>query len=52
MTATREGGNRLSDAIAMAPERSVLADAQLCDETLYHSYYREWARRMAGALPA
>ena len=36
----------------MNPERSVLADAQLCDETLFHSYYREWSRRMAGALTA
>jgi benzoate/toluate 1,2-dioxygenase alpha subunit len=35
----------------MRPARSVLADSQLCDETLFHSYYREWARRMAKALP-
>jgi benzoate/toluate 1,2-dioxygenase alpha subunit len=33
----------------MTAERHVLGDAQLCDETLFHSYYREWARRMAGA---
>lgn len=52
MMATREGGNAMSDVIAMQPARSVLADAQLCDETLYHSYYREWTRRMVGALPA
>lgn len=52
MTASRPGGNALSDAIAMVPARSVLADAQLCDETLYHSYYREWSRRMVGAMPA
>ncbi|WP_249276497.1 aromatic ring-hydroxylating oxygenase subunit alpha [Sphingomonas baiyangensis] len=43
------GGNAFSDPIGLSPERSVLADAQLCDETLYHGYYREWARRMAGA---
>lgn len=49
MTASREGGNEFSDRIGMKPARSVLADALLCDETLYHSYYREWARRMAGA---
>jgi benzoate/toluate 1,2-dioxygenase alpha subunit len=48
MTATVEGGNRFSDLIGMTPERSVLADAQLCDETLFHSYYRAWAQRMAG----
>jgi benzoate/toluate 1,2-dioxygenase subunit alpha len=50
MTASREGGNMLSDAIGASPERSVLADSQLCDETLYHNYYREWARRMAPAV--
>lgn len=49
MTASREGGNAFSDALDMSPRRSVLADAQLCDETLFHSYYREWARRMVGA---
>jgi hypothetical protein len=25
----------------------VLADAQLCDESLFGSYYRAWASRMA-----
>lgn len=50
MTASREGGNLLSDAIGASPIRSVLADSQLCDETLYHNYYREWARRMALAM--
>ena len=49
MTASREGGNMLSDAIGASPVRSVLADSQLCDETLYHNYYREWARRLAPA---
>jgi len=52
MTASRPGGNIFSDAIGMTPERGVLADAQLCDETLYHGYYREWARRMAGEVRA
>jgi benzoate/toluate 1,2-dioxygenase subunit alpha len=51
MGASREGGNALSDSIGVTPARSVLADAQLCDETLFQSYYREWARRMAGVLP-
>jgi benzoate/toluate 1,2-dioxygenase alpha subunit len=53
MTASRSGGNALSDAAGAAPERSVLADSQLCDETLYHGYYREWSRRMqrAGRQP-
>jgi benzoate/toluate 1,2-dioxygenase alpha subunit len=49
MTASKAGGNAFSETIGLAPERSVLADAQLCDETLYHAYYREWARRMRQA---
>lgn len=52
MSASRQGGNLFSDKIGMKPERSVLADAQLCDETLYHAYYREWLRRMQKAEPA
>lgn len=47
-TASRTGGNAFSEAIAMDPARSVLSDAQTCDETLYHSYYRAWAERMCG----
>jgi benzoate/toluate 1,2-dioxygenase alpha subunit len=46
MTASKAGGNALGDRIGLGPARSVLADSMLCDETLYHGYYREWARRM------
>ncbi|SMC38629.1 SRPBCC family protein [Novosphingobium sp. B1] len=49
-TASRPSGNAFSEMLGMAPERSVLADSQLCDETLYQSYYRAWAQRMAGAF--
>lgn len=52
IAASGEGGNAYSDRIGMTAERNVVADAQLCDETLYHSYYREWARRMAPAFAA
>jgi len=48
MTASRAGGNDFSELLGMAPERSVAADSKLCDETLFHSYYRAWAQRMAG----
>ncbi|MCW3837633.1 aromatic ring-hydroxylating dioxygenase subunit alpha [Sphingomonas canadensis] len=48
--ASQEGGNALSAAIGAGAERSVLADSQLCDETLYHSYYRAWLQRMAPAM--
>lgn len=49
-TASVEGGNDWSDMIGMKPARSVLADAQLCDESLFGSYYRAWSQRMAEAL--
>ena len=52
MTASVAGGNRFADVLGMAPQRSVLADSQLCDETLFHSYYRAWARRMAQGAAA
>jgi benzoate/toluate 1,2-dioxygenase alpha subunit len=52
MTASVAGGNRFADVLGMAPQRSVLADSQLCDETLFHSYYRAWARRMAQGATA
>lgn len=51
MTASQAGGNAWSDRIGLEPARNVLGSSQLCDETLYHSYYREWARRMTGAPP-
>lgn len=47
ITASKEGGNVFSDMLGMTPARSVLAGAQLCDETLFHSYYHEWVHRMA-----
>ncbi len=49
MTASRFGGNRWSDMIGLKPVAHVLGTAQLCDETLFHAYYREWARRIVGA---
>ncbi|WCT79246.1 aromatic ring-hydroxylating oxygenase subunit alpha [Novosphingobium humi] len=52
MTASVAGGNRFGDLISLQPEQSVLANPQLCDETLYHSYYRAWANRMAKELEA
>lgn len=49
-TATTKGGNRFSDVLDMTPARSVVADAQLCDESLFQSYYKAWAERMEGAV--
>jgi phenylpropionate dioxygenase-like ring-hydroxylating dioxygenase large terminal subunit len=48
----REGPSPLADRIGLKPEWSVEGNSRLCDETCYQSYYREWARRMAGALAA
>lgn len=50
LAASVEGGNAYSDSIGLLPERSVLGQAQTCDESLFHSYYRAWADRMQGAL--
>ncbi|MHB1206548.1 MAG: SRPBCC family protein [Rhodospirillaceae bacterium] len=50
LTASVEGGNEWSAMIGMRPARSVLANAQLCDESLFASYYRAWAARMTKAL--
>jgi len=47
LTASVMGGNGYADMIDLKPARSVLADAQLCDESLFGSYYRAWAARMA-----
>lgn len=47
--ASRSGGNEHGARIGLEAERSVVGTAQLCDETLFHAYYREWARRMAAA---
>ncbi|RIV82242.1 ribosomal subunit interface protein [Aurantiacibacter xanthus] len=46
-TATQDGGNPFSDMLGMTPARNVVADAQLCDESLFQSYYKAWAERMA-----
>jgi len=50
LTASVEGGNDFGDMIELRPARSVLADAQLCDESLFGNYYRAWAARMAEVL--
>lgn len=50
LAASVEGGNDFADMIDLKPARSVLADAQLCDESLFGNYYRAWAARMAEVL--
>ncbi|HZV19503.1 MAG TPA: SRPBCC family protein [Sphingobium sp.] len=50
LMASVEGGNSYADMIDLKPVRSVVADAQLCDESLFAGYYRAWAARMAEVL--
>jgi len=52
MAMRHEGPNPLADRIDLKPEYSVAGNSRLCDETVYQSYYREWARRMAGVYAA
>jgi hypothetical protein len=52
MEVSIEGPSDLADRIDLKPDYSVSGNSRLCDETIYQSYYREWARRMSGALVA
>ncbi len=52
MGISTSGPNALADKIALKPQWSVAGNSRLCDESIYQSYYREWARRMAGVLSA
>ncbi len=52
MTNTRAGGNAFSTGAPMDPARNAQGGAQLCDETLYHSYYRAWLKRLAAGMEA
>jgi benzoate/toluate 1,2-dioxygenase alpha subunit len=42
MAATRAGANELTTPIGMTPKAGVLAGPELCDETVFHAYYRAW----------
>jgi benzoate/toluate 1,2-dioxygenase alpha subunit len=46
MTAQKDGGNAYSDLLSLSPSSSVVGGATLCDETLFHNYYRTWLARM------
>jgi benzoate/toluate 1,2-dioxygenase alpha subunit len=50
LSASVARGNAFSDAIDLHPRRSVLGQAQTCDESLFHAYYRAWAALMEKAL--
>ncbi len=46
MTARVDGPDAHADQLPVRPARSVPSDSQLCDETLFHSYYRAWLNRL------
>jgi benzoate/toluate 1,2-dioxygenase alpha subunit len=50
MTATRSGANSLTAPIGMTPAAGVLAGPELCDETVFHAYYRAWRALIAKGL--
>jgi benzoate/toluate 1,2-dioxygenase subunit alpha len=52
MTAIVEGGDTHAGLLPVTPARSVPSDSQLCDETLFHSYYRTWLERLRKGLEA
>ncbi|WP_404713665.1 SRPBCC family protein [Sphingomonas sp. MMS24-J13] len=47
LAGTKPGGNDLSNMIGMKAVSSIAGPSQLADETLFQSYYRAWAARMA-----
>jgi benzoate/toluate 1,2-dioxygenase alpha subunit len=50
MTATRPGANALSSPIGLTPAAGVCAGPELCDETVFHAYYRAWLARITAGL--
>jgi benzoate/toluate 1,2-dioxygenase alpha subunit len=50
MTASRKGANPLLSPIGVTPEAGVLAGPELCDETVFHAYYRAWRSKIEAGL--
>lgn len=46
MTAASPDANPLTQALGIRPESSVLGGPELCDETVFHTYYRAWLDRL------
>jgi len=45
---TREGSNAVAELFGARPETSVEGDFLVQNETVFHAFYREWARRIEG----
>ena len=50
MEAIVPGPDAHAALLPVQPARSVPSDSQLCDETLFHSYYRTWLARLGKGL--
>jgi benzoate/toluate 1,2-dioxygenase subunit alpha len=44
------GADAHAERLPVVPARSVPSDSQLCDETLFHSYYRAWLDRLGTGM--
>ncbi len=49
VASAQDGDTPEARELGIRPLTAVRGAASLCDETLMHNYYREWARRMADA---
>jgi benzoate/toluate 1,2-dioxygenase subunit alpha len=50
MEAMVAGADAHAENLPVVPARSVPSDSQLCDETLFHSYYRAWLNRLGKGM--
>ncbi len=50
MESVQAGPDQFADVLGMKPDRSQPCGSQLCDETLFHSYYRAWLRRLKAGM--
>jgi benzoate/toluate 1,2-dioxygenase subunit alpha len=50
MEAMVTGADAHAERLPVVPARSVPSDSQLCDETLFHSYYRAWLDRLGTGM--
>lgn len=50
MQSVQSGADAFADVLDMTPDRSQPCGSQLCDETLFHSYYRAWLNRIEAGM--
>jgi benzoate/toluate 1,2-dioxygenase subunit alpha len=52
MTVTEPGSNMFAASLGMATDSGAAGTSMLCDETVYHSYYRAWLARLQAGMGA